>query len=165
MGTCDKRSALCTRLTLKPGLKSVNVIDDWIKIDETYMSRLEYKRTLYAQHYDDVVQAQPGSLEPSFEALYALTDFLPRRYPTMFKKMKDGIHNLTTDEIWDLRRESIVWETHHPLQVMGLLTTEDWFIMQTDEDGETTRLRAGAVCFPGKHSNRLTNLNATDKCL
>jgi dimethylamine monooxygenase subunit A len=87
-------------------------------------------------------------MEPAFEALYYLADFLPRRYPSMFSRTQEGIENLVTGDKWDLRRESKVWELWHPLQIMGLLTTEDWFIMQTDEDGETTRLTAGAPCFP-----------------
>ena len=99
------------------------------------------------------MQHLPGSEEASFEALYYLVDFLPRRYPTMFKKTVDGIENLVTGDSWDLRRDSATWNFWHPLQIMGLLSTEDWFIMQTDDDQETTRLKAGANCFPGKASS------------
>lgn len=66
----------------------------------------------------------------------------------MFRQTTTGIENLVTGDRWDLRKESSTWDRWHPLQIMGLLTTEDWFIMQTDSDGETTRLTAGAPCFP-----------------
>ncbi|CAH0055603.1 unnamed protein product [Clonostachys solani] len=66
----------------------------------------------------------------------------------MFTKTEHGIKNLITNDDWNLDREADTWKSYHPLQVMGLLSTEDWFIMKTDEDGETTRLVAGANCFP-----------------
>lgn len=66
----------------------------------------------------------------------------------MFTKTDAGITNLVTGDDWDLRRDSKTWESYHPLQVMSLLSTEDWLILQTDQDGQTTRLNAGANCFP-----------------
>lgn len=69
----------------------------------------------------------------------------------MFQATSVGINNLVTGDKWDLRRDAATWKEYHPLQVMGLLSTEDWFIMQPDEkDSSVTRLRAGANCFPGK---------------
>jgi hypothetical protein len=124
-------------------------LDDWVEIDKNYLSRYQYKRQLFKQYPVDTVQYLPGSWEPAYEALSYLVDFLPRRYPSMFTKTEVGIKNLVTGDDWDVREESEVWGSHHPLQVMGLLSTEDWFIMQTDNDGETTRLNAGANCFPG----------------
>ncbi|KAI1378848.1 hypothetical protein F4677DRAFT_412166 [Hypoxylon crocopeplum] len=129
------------------GLKKTS-LDDWIEIDREYLERYQYKRQLFAQHPADTVQNLPGSKEACFEALEYLVDFLPRRYPAMFRKTDVGVRNLVTGEDWDLRRESSTWKSYHPLQVMGLLTTEDWFVLQTDDDGQTTRLRAGANCFP-----------------
>ena len=121
-------------------------------MDHNYLSRYKYKCELFAKHPTDTIRHLPGSEEPSFEALYYLADYLPRRYPSMFQKTNIGIKNLVTGDDWDLRRDSVTWQSHHPLQVMGLLSTEDWFIMQTDTDGQTTRLKAGAVCFPGRSS-------------
>ena len=114
------------------------------------MSRYQYKLQLFSKHPEETICILPGAEKAAHEALGYLVDFLPRRYPSMFARTDHGIHNLVTGDTWDIRTESEVWKTHHPLQVMGLLTTEDWFIMQTDEDGETTRLRAGANCFPGE---------------
>ncbi|KAF7539702.1 hypothetical protein G7054_g1951 [Neopestalotiopsis clavispora] len=123
-------------------------LNDWVEIDKEYLSRYQYKRELFAKHHAETIQYKPGSFEPSFEALGYLADFLPRRYPTMFRRTVVGIDNLVTGDSWDLRYESKIWETHHPLQIMGLLSTEDWFVLQTDPDQQTTRLTAGANCFP-----------------
>ncbi|KIW57101.1 hypothetical protein PV05_05700 [Exophiala xenobiotica] len=124
-------------------------LEDWVEIDHKYLERHKYKVQLFRQHPEKTIQHLPGSEEASFEALYLLADMLPRRYPSMFQATETGIKNLVTNDDWDLRRESSVWNNCHPLQVMGLLSTEDWFIMQPDqEDPSITRLRAGANCFP-----------------
>lgn len=124
-------------------------LDNWVEIDREYLSRYRYKRTIFHEHRSLAVCSEPGSGDACFEALSALADFLPRRYPTMFRATDVGLENRVTGDEWDLRRDGETWKDHHPLQVMGLLTTEDWFVLQTDADGETTRLTAGAVCFPG----------------
>jgi dimethylamine monooxygenase subunit A len=137
-------------------------LNDWCDVDETYRARHDYKRQLYRDHREDTVCYAPGSDEPCFEALYALAEYLPRRYPSMFLATAHGIRNLVTGDDWDLRRDSATWVDHHPLQVMGLLSTEDWFILQkkanldldpsppptAEELGNTYRLTAGANCFP-----------------
>ena len=123
-------------------------LDDWVEFDNQYLDRYRYKKKLFTEHPHDTLQFRPGSDGPSFEALYLLVEHLVRRYPAMFVIAPGGIRNVVADETWDLRRESNLWKTYHPLQVMGLLTTEDWFIMQTDDD-QQTRLKAGANCFPG----------------
>jgi dimethylamine monooxygenase subunit A len=136
-------------------------LKDWCEIDETYRARYDYKTQLYRDHPEDTICCASGSDEPCYEALYALAEYLPRRYPSMFLKTAEGIQNLVTGDDWDLRRGADTWSTYHPLQVMGLLSTEDWFVLQktgTDVDatvpsssaklGNTYRLTAGANCFP-----------------
>ncbi|KAI1627859.1 alpha-1,2-mannosyltransferase [Exophiala viscosa] len=130
------------------GIKRTS-LEEWVEIDHKYLERYSYKRHLFSTYPEKTIQCLPGSEEASFEALYLLADLLPRRYPSMFQATSTGISNLVTGDTWDLRRESSIWNDYHPLQVMGLLTTEDWFIMQPDEqDPSVTRLRAGANCFP-----------------
>jgi dimethylamine monooxygenase subunit A len=123
-------------------------LDEWVEIDKNYLSRYQYKQKLFAEHREETLQYLHVADEAAFEALYYLADFLPRRYPSMFTKTEDGIINLVTGDNWNLRRQSKTWDSYHPLQVMSLLSTEDWFILQTDPDGQTTRLNAGANCFP-----------------
>lgn len=130
------------------GLKNVTA-QDWLEIDEKYLEKLALKKELLRTHRDDVVCILPGCEESSFEALRLLVEVITRRYPSLFKKTKTGIENTVTNEVWDLRRDADTWKTQHPLEVMGLLASEDFFILKTDEAG-TTSLQAGVVCFPGK---------------
>ena len=124
-------------------------VEDWIEIDKTYMERCNMKRNLFKNHREDVMQIQEGVEEAAFEALELLINVLPKRYPTMFKKIDETkIENLVTGDIWDTARGTPTWEKYHPMQVMSLLATEDFFIMQTDAEGRSS-LKAGVVCFPG----------------
>ncbi|KAJ9618828.1 hypothetical protein H2204_012904 [Knufia peltigerae] len=118
------------------GIKRTS-LENWVEFDHKYLERYRYKLQLFTQHPEKTIQNLPGSEEASFEALYLLVDILPRRYPTMFQTTEVGIKNLITGDDWDLRRGSDTWKDHHPLQVMGLLSTEDWFIMQHDEKDPT----------------------------
>ncbi|KAK5938673.1 hypothetical protein PMZ80_008864 [Knufia obscura] len=130
------------------GLKNAE-IGSWIELDKTYLDKYRLKKGLYQNHRDEVLRALPGCEDGMFEALEILKDVLIRRYPTMFR-MRDThtIENLVTGDVWDLDRNAKTWETHHPLEVMGLLATEDFFLLQNDPATGMSTLRAGGVCFP-----------------
>ena len=130
------------------GIKNVQV-EDWIELDKTYLERHALKRDLFAHQREQTTQILPGCEDAAFEALYLLAELLPRRFPTMFRSEKeDVIENLVTGETWNIARDASTWDKYHPLEVMGLLSTEDFFLLTTDEEGVSS-LRAGAVCFPG----------------
>lgn len=139
----------CANKRTYVGLKTTNV-ENWIEIDETYLVKYQLKRKVYQEHWDEAVAVLPGCGEGAFEALELLKETLVRRYPTMFKLLEPHIiHNLVTGDVWDLSSDASTWEKHHPLEIMGLLATDDFFLLFNDaETGETT-LRAAATCFPG----------------
>jgi hypothetical protein len=126
-------------------------IENWIEIDKTYQQKYQLKKKLYRENRDEVLQVLPGCDDASFEALDLLKDVLVRRYPSMFRlRDQDTIENLVTGDVWDLKRDASTWEKHHPLEIMGLLASDDFFILQTDQETGVSRLRAGGACFPGK---------------
>lgn len=126
-------------------------VENWIDLDETYLQKYTLKKELYQQHRDDVLQVLPGCEDGLFEALHLLKEILVRRYPFMFQlRNPHTIENLVTGDVWDLRREAPTWEKYHPLEVMGLLATEDFFLLYNDLATGTTTLRAAGVCFPGR---------------
>ncbi|CAG9982988.1 unnamed protein product [Clonostachys byssicola] len=130
------------------GLKQTDV-EHWIDLDETYLDKYKLKKKLYREHREEVLAVLPGCDDGAFEALELLKNTLVRRYPTMFRLREAWIiENLVTGEVWDLRRDASTWEKYHPLEVMGLLSTEDFFLLYVDDVSGETTLRAGAVCFP-----------------
>lgn len=125
-------------------------IERWIDIDKTYLDKYTLKRRLFENNREDVLQVLPGCYDAAFEALYLLKDILVRRYPGMFYlRHPFVIENLVTNDIWDLRKNASTWTKHHPLEIMSLLATEDFFLLQNNMNTGETSLRAGAVCFPG----------------
>lgn len=131
---------------------------DWIEIDETYLLKYQLKKSLYEKHRNEVLQVLPGCDDGLHEALGLLKDVLVRRYPTMFR-LHDVhvIENLVTGDVWDLNRNAKTWEKHHPLEIMGLLATEDFFLLQTDPKTGVSTLMAAGSCFPGKSSRLLSD--------
>ncbi|KAG9945500.1 hypothetical protein KCU85_g7216, partial [Aureobasidium melanogenum] len=121
-------------------------VQDWIEIDNTYLDKIALKRELFEKQRDVVTQVLPGCEEAAFEGLYLLAEYLPRRYPTMFKwTEKKTIENLATKETWDLTRSARTWNHYHPLEVMALLAPEDFVILQTDPATGVSSLKAGAT--------------------
>ncbi|KAL2670022.1 hypothetical protein Neosp_014901 [[Neocosmospora] mangrovei] len=130
------------------GLKQTDV-ENWIELDETYLEKYHLKKRLYRENRDEVLAYLPGCDDGLFEALELVKNTLIRRYPTMFRLQGPHIlENLVTGDVWDLRPEAVTWKTHHPLEVMGLLATEDFFLLYNDPKTGQTKLRAGGVCFP-----------------
>ncbi|TIA46500.1 hypothetical protein D6C79_05153, partial [Aureobasidium pullulans] len=130
------------------GIKNT-AIENWIEVDDTYLEKLTLKRELFEKHGDVTTQTLPGCEEAAFEGLHLLADYLPRRYPSMFRQSgENNIENMVTKETWDLARNASTWQRYHPLEVMGLLASEDFFLLQTDSQTGVSSLKAGAVCFP-----------------
>ncbi|VUC20403.1 unnamed protein product [Clonostachys rosea] len=130
------------------GLKKTT-LQDWIEIDDTYMQRYQQKSKLFETKREDVFRATADAWEPAVESLHLLRDLLIRRYPHMFR-LRDGkntIENLVTGDSFDLSPSALRAQGRHPLEIMGLLATEDFFVLTTDAEGQTS-LRGGAVCFP-----------------
>ena len=119
-------------------------------MDKTYLDKYKLKKRLYTEHRDEVLAVQPGCDEGLFEALELLKETLIRRYPSMFRLREEHtIENLVTGDVWDLRPGAPTWEKHHPLEVMGLLATDDFFVLYNDAETGQTTLRGGGACFPG----------------
>lgn len=134
-----------------PGLKQTD-IENWIELDETYLEKYHLKKRLYQENRDEVLSCLPGCNDGLFEALELVKNTLVRRYPTMFRlRSPHVVENLVTGDVWDLRPEASTWKTHHPLEVMGLLATEDFFLLYNNPKTGQTTLRAGGVCFPGEN--------------
>ncbi|KAK5172376.1 uncharacterized protein LTR77_004015 [Saxophila tyrrhenica] len=126
-------------------------LERWIEIDKSYLQKYQIKKSLIHTHRDEVTCASPECKGPAHEALLLLVDVLTQRYPSMFVKPNGhSIKNLVTGDMWDLKPSSTNWEKYHPLEVMGLLATDDFFILENDPTTGVTALKGGCVCFPGK---------------
>ncbi len=113
------------------GLQSLNT-DEWIEIDCHYRKYIAVKRDLLNERNEAVFMFKDGTETASREVLDMLVDYLPQRFPNMFRKTANGIDNLITNESFDLVGNIRM----HPLNIASRLIQEDLVIMQHDpQDG------------------------------
>lgn len=81
-----------------------------------------------------------------------LSDWLPSRYPNLFKRLDSNtIHNLITDEQLSLNEESGTRKAgNEAMKVVSRLVQDDFLISHPSDAQEGTWICAGGlVCFPG----------------
>ncbi|MBD3880427.1 DUF3445 domain-containing protein [Phormidium tenue FACHB-886] len=125
---------------LKLGLKPLK-LEDWIEIDEEFTQYLTLKTELLQQHHAKVFDSLPSSLEAQQEVLDLLLAHLPERFPDYYRRQGNFIHNLLTEQVWDISDFAA-----NPLDLAGRLVQEDLCILQSSPEGYI--LTAGSVCLP-----------------
>ncbi|KAK9852859.1 hypothetical protein WJX84_003744 [Apatococcus fuscideae] len=117
--------------------------EDWIEVDEGYREELVLRNKLLDEQRDVVYASLPipEADAANKEMLQLLADFLPGRFPQLFRRVGSQLTNLVTDMTWDLDDP----ELDH-LDVCGRLVQEDLCLM-AEVEGEL-RFVSGVVCFP-----------------
>jgi dimethylamine monooxygenase subunit A len=116
---------------------------DWIEPDEGMATELAEKERLLRERPHDVFAALPEAAEGSVETLALLVEHLPARFPTLYKREGEVLHNLVTRQVWDLTQTEL-----HPLDLAGRLVQEDLCLMKRREGSEVYCLVAASLCFP-----------------
>lgn len=120
-------------------------LKDWIEPDAYFAGELKEKERLLAERQGEVFAALPAAALGSAEVLALLVEYLPTRFPKMYKKSGDRIENLATGQHWEMR-------TLHPLDLAGRLVQEDLCLMQWQSDTQLYHLVGASVCFPTRWS-------------
>ncbi|VUC32476.1 unnamed protein product [Clonostachys rosea] len=119
---------------------------DLITIDCEYLNRLRLRRELLQSENDTVHGCTPMG-EDSVQELYTylMTDYLPSRYPTMFKLSFDRsmFFNLVTGESHPITSPS---DPKAALKILGTTVEEDLFLLKNTPDGH--QCVAFVCCFP-----------------
>jgi hypothetical protein len=127
--------------------------DSWIELDNTYPTKMAMKRHILETQRDIVTAFDPIAWEASLEALQLQVQYITKRFPKLFSKTAVGVKNHILNEEWDIRPDSLLWETWRPTEVMGLLTLDDYVIMVKQklpgQEVPEYHVQAGTVCFPG----------------
>jgi hypothetical protein len=119
--------------------------DDWVVMDKNFAARMKLKQQVIEKVGPDALDCREGGLEGCIELLEILTQYLPRRFPTIFKLSEDGtcIRNEVTKETL---RVAAPFEKH-PLYIAGRLVEDDLNILTPGPDGEYV-LSAVLSAFP-----------------
>ncbi len=118
-------------------------LQDWIEPDERMVTELAEKERLLHERPYDVFAALPEAAEGAAETLALLAEHLPTRFPALYTREGEVLHNLVTQQSWDLTQTEL-----HPLDVAGRLVQEDLCLMKPLESSEAYCLVAASLCFP-----------------
>ncbi|KAM0258001.1 hypothetical protein ACHAQJ_004044 [Trichoderma viride] len=117
-----------------------------ITIDTDYLDRVSLRRQLISQHGDIVHGCFPAGVEAVGELYqFLLRDYLPTRFPTMFRLQDQGrrFENLVTGQTF---ATAVPEDPAAALRVLGETVEEDMFLLMGEPEGH--RAVAFMCCFP-----------------
>ncbi|KAI0326339.1 hypothetical protein GY45DRAFT_1329059 [Cubamyces sp. BRFM 1775] len=123
-------------------------INHWIEIDKEYKWYLDEKARVIKEHGKKVVDSLPENDEACGELLELLADYLPKRYPTLFKQHAPGsITNLVTGDRFD---DVDQCKGTGALTIISRLVQDDFLMARERPDGKVY-LVGGLIVFPGTY--------------
>ncbi|KAI1075512.1 mannosyl transferase [Whalleya microplaca] len=126
------------------GLRSMKHVD-WIELDNHYPRFHADKARRIEERGHKCCRTAPEAYPAAVELLEELTEYLPARYPSLFKRTDVGIDNLWSGESFDIVTRPL---PEDPMQTCGRLIQDDLAIMIERVDGQYYLL-AGAVLLAG----------------
>ncbi|KXT04089.1 hypothetical protein AC578_4919 [Pseudocercospora eumusae] len=138
------------RITM--GLRSMHW-DEWIELDNHYLKFHADKTRRIAERGHKCCRTDTSDarvFDGAVELLEELADYLPQRYPSMFRKTSVGIDNIVTNESFDVRKDHLTMNGNRedPMQLSARLIQDDLAIMFERSDGQYYLL-AGAILLAG----------------
>lgn len=119
-------------------------INNWLSLDENYLNCIDNKLNLLKNKQKKVSQQLPGSNKACKEAMYYVVFYLLEKYPFVYSKKYVNnswhIYSEITKKLYSM-------DTSRPLEVLALLTMEDFTIVQKGKDG-IYYITASATFFP-----------------
>ncbi|KAI0369011.1 hypothetical protein BV20DRAFT_947094 [Pilatotrama ljubarskyi] len=123
-------------------------INHWIEIDKEYRWYIDEKARVIAEQGKKVIDSLPENDEACGELLELLTDYLPKRYPTLFRQdQQDSITNLVTGDRFDAVSAK---KGVDALLVISRLVQDDFLMARERPDGKVY-LVGGLIVFPGTY--------------
>lgn len=117
----------------------------WIDVDRHLESYLAEKDRLEAAHCESIFAAEHGTEEAQREVLSLLLDFLPARFPEIYRRTGEIMHVGKAGRRVDLARTG-----EPPLKIAARLVQEDLVLLRRGENG--WRLAAASLSFPSSWS-------------
>ncbi|KAI2623639.1 hypothetical protein GGS21DRAFT_335374 [Xylaria nigripes] len=118
---------------------------DWIELDNQFPRFHADKTKRIAERGSSLCQTAPEAYPAAIELLEELRDFLPARYPSLYKRTEVGLDNLWSGESLDIITRPLLED---PMQMCARLVQDDLAIMIEKPDGQYYFL-AGCIILPG----------------
>lgn len=126
------------------GLRTVNY-DDWIELDNHYPRFHADKARRIAERGSKCCYTAPEAFDGAVELVEEFCDYLPDRYPSLYKKTAVGMDNLVTGESFNITERPL---KEDPMQMAARMVQDDLAIMFEKPDGQYYLL-AGAILLAG----------------
>ncbi|KAI1761539.1 mannosyl transferase [Hypoxylon sp. FL1150] len=126
------------------GLRSMKHVD-WIELDNHYPRYHADKARRIKERGHKSCRTAPEAYPAAVELLEELTDYLPARYPSLYKRTAVGLDNLWSGESFDIATRPLAED---PMQTCARLVQDDLAIMIEKPDSQYYLL-AGAILLPG----------------
>lgn len=124
----------------------IELDNEWLKFHEAKLRRLSlYDRKLY--------ETTPEAVDATYELLEELRQYLPQRYPSLFRQTQYGMENLKTKEDHKFLSPFNKYtgpDCGHedPILMAAKCLQDDVAVMMESPDGEYI-LKGGAIILPG----------------
>lgn len=125
------------------GLRSAKHTD-WIELDNHYPRYHADKAKRIEDRGSKCCKTAPQAYPAALELLEELVQYLPARYPSLYRRTSTGIENLWSGE----KINSTVPLAEDPIQSCARLVQDDLAIMIEKDDGQYYLL-SGAILLPG----------------
>lgn len=125
------------------GLRNVKHLD-WIELDNHYPEYHKTKARRIDERGHKCCKTAPEAYGAAVELLEDLVEYLPARYPSLYRRSSTGLDNLWSGE----SIQTVAPLTEDPIQTCARLVQDDLAIMIEKEDGQYYLL-SGAILLPG----------------
>lgn len=120
----------------------------WIELDNEWMKYHDRKIERLNERREELVGTQDDVWDAAIEVLMEFREFLPTRYPTLFKKTEKGIDNIVTGDIFEFNNVLKSEFKMDPMEMAALMVQDDLAILKEDENGDYI-LKGGAIMLAG----------------
>jgi len=115
--------------------------DEWIELDNHYMKFHSIKTRRISEGGDWCCRTDPEAFDGAVELLEEFCNYLPERYPSLYRKTEVGMDNIVTGESFNITERPL---KEDPMQMAARMVQDDLAIMFEKEDGQYYLL-AGAI--------------------
>jgi hypothetical protein len=126
------------------GLRKVEPIE-WVELDSDFPKYHADKKARIEEMGEKCVHTHPDAMPAALELLEELADYLPARYPSMYRRTARGIDNMWSGESFDIMQRPLAED---PMRICSRLVQDDLALMIEQPDGQY-RLMAGSILLAG----------------
>lgn len=119
--------------------------DEWIELDNQFLKFHADKAQRIKERGAKCCKTAPEAFDGAVELIEEFCDYLPERYPSLFRKTPVGMDNLYTGESFNIVERPLAED---PMQMAARMVQDDLAVMFEKPDGQYYLL-AGAILLAG----------------